>query len=139
MSEQPVRVSSVVWALVGLVATVGLSLGAYSVGQRMSGVSGEAVAGAAGGQAVMVSVNGGELFALNCAGCHGGKAEGGVGPALGVTKSWTQPVFSEAVLHGQAEGRTLSSLMPHFAETGFSGEPATPAQLEAVHNFIKSL
>ncbi|GAA3994939.1 hypothetical protein GCM10022631_01300 [Deinococcus rubellus] len=140
MDDERVKTSSLVWSLVGFVATIGLSLGAYTVGQRMSGVSGEALAGgAAEGQATQVSVNGGELFALSCAGCHGAKAEGGVGPNLAVTKSWALPVFSEAVLHGQAEGRTLSSIMPHFADTGLSGEPATPAQIEAIHNFIKSL
>lgn len=140
MDDERVKTSSLVWALVGFIATVSLSLGAYTVGQRMSGVSGEAVAGgAAGGQATQVSVNGSELFALSCSGCHGAKAEGGVGPNLAVTRSWALPVFSEAVLHGQAEGRSLSSIMPHFADTGLGGEPATPAQIEAIHNFIKSL
>ena len=143
MSDDSVRASSVLWALGGLVAAVGISLGAYTVGQRMSGVSGEALASAAEGSAtpvgVTVSVNGSELFALSCAGCHGAKAEGGVGPALAVTKGWEPPVFSEAVLHGKAGGRALSPLMPHFADTGLNGEPPTPAQIEALHNFIKSL
>ena len=139
MSDDSVKTSSVLWALGGLIAAVGISLGAYTVGQRMSGVSGEALASAAEGSATLVSVNGSELFALSCAGCHGAKAEGGVGPALAVTKGWELPVFSEAVLHGKAEGRALSPLMPHFADTGLNGEPPTPAQIEALHNFIKSL
>ena len=104
MNDDPVKVSS-------LVATAGLSVGAYVVGQNLSGVSGEALASAAPGQAAQVSVNGSELFALNCAGCHGAKAE----------------------------GRTPSPVMPHFADLNLNGEPLTDAQIEAIHNFIKSL
>lgn len=116
------------------------SYGAYKLGNSMSGIDTNAVvAEADSGAATTGSVNGSELYAGNCAGCHGGKAEGGMGPALAATKEWTAPQFKDAVLHGKSPHGELKSMMPHFGDSGFGGEPATDAQVEAIHNFVKSL
>lgn len=141
MSKEESISRGTVVGLSALTLLLGLgSYGAYRLGHSMSGVSDQAVAAAADtGKADTASVNGSDLFASNCASCHGGKAEGGMGPALAVTKGWTEPQFKDAVLHGKAPQGELKSMMPHFGDVGFGGEPATDAQVEAIHNYIKSL
>ncbi|AWN24309.1 cytochrome c, class I [Deinococcus irradiatisoli] len=121
--------------MVVLVTAVGIS--SYRTGLNLSGGQGAAGMAAASGPA---PVNGQALYAGNCAGCHGAGATGGIGPALKVTSGWTTPQFASAVLHGNIpEGRTLSPVMPRFAEAGFDGQPPTDEQLSAVHDYLKSL
>ncbi len=141
MSKKDSKGGNMVTGLGVLVLLLGVgSYGAYQLGHSLSGIDTQAVAVAAdSGKASTASVNGSEIFAVNCAGCHGAKAEGGAGPALAITKSWTEAQFKDAVLHGKAPQGELKSMMPRFGDSGFSGEPATDAQVEALHNYIKSL
>ncbi|ADY25376.1 cytochrome c class I [Deinococcus proteolyticus MRP] len=135
-----------VW-LLGLVLTIQIGWLAYSMGQGIAGRPFADGRGAAAG-ATMAAVdssapqpaNGPQLFAGNCAGCHGAKAEGGVGPSLKTAAGWTLAEFTEATLHGKTpDGRSLAPIMPHFADTGFSGEAATDQQLEAIHTYLGTL
>lgn len=75
-----------------------------------------------------------EKFAGTCAGCHGANAEGGVGPALKVTNTWTEAEFHAAVREGRAPDKTLSAMMPHFPTN-----QVTDADIANIHAFIKSL
>lgn len=65
-----------------------------------------------------------EIFASNCAGCHGAQAEGGIGPTL-VTdqgpKAWTLAQFTTVLRKGVVpEGRELSAVMPRFSDAQLS-------------------
>lgn len=133
--------------LLGIVLTIQVGWLAYSMGQ---GIANQPFPNGRGEQAgaTMTAVtpdtpqpaNGPELFAGNCAGCHGANAEGGVGPSLKTAGTWSLAEFTEATLHGKTpDGRTLAPVMPHFADTGFNGAPATDQQLEAIHNFLAGL
>lgn len=75
-----------------------------------------------------------EKFTATCAGCHGANAEGGVGPALKVTNTWTDAQFHTAIREGRAPDKTLSAMMPHFSTT-----QVTDADIANIHAFIKSL
>lgn len=80
------------------------------------------------------------LFATNCAGCHGAKAGGGVGPSLKDSAAWKYDLFKRAVLNGvDDKGKALKPMMPHFAQTGFGGKKPTDAQLKALQDYIKTV
>lgn len=104
-----------------------------------------AAAGGAGGAGMSAPtasapVNGQALYATNCAGCHGGQAQGGVGPALAASGAWPEADFREAVLRGHAPGgRELAPVMPRFGDTGLDGAPATNEQVDAIHAYVKGL
>ncbi|MFC4427216.1 c-type cytochrome [Deinococcus navajonensis] len=118
-----------------LAAVIGVT--SYRAGLNLSGNAGGAQMQAASGPA---PVNGQALFASNCAGCHGGQAQGGVGPALLDAKTWTTAAFNDSVLHGKhPSGRELAPVMPRFAQTGLDGAPPAPEQIEAIHAFVKGL
>jgi len=120
---------------VGLAAAIGIS--SYFSGVRLAGAGGGASMEAA---ATTTTVNGQAIYAGNCAGCHGGQAQGGMGPGLTGTKTWTEAAFSEAVLHGKHPGgRELAPVMPRFADTGLDGAPATEEQIKAIHAYVKGL
>lgn len=119
----------------GLAVAIGVS--SYYTGVRITGNEGGASMQAA---ATTTTVDGQALYAGNCAGCHGGQAQGGVGPGLGESAAWTEAAFSEAVLHGKHPGgRELAPVMPRFAETGLDGAPATEEQIKAIHAYVKGL
>jgi len=114
-----------------------IGFGSYRTGQEMAGHGGGADMAAAAGKPL---VNGQTLFASNCAWCHGAQAQGGIGPALSVIKSWPVADFASAMLHGKAPGgRELAPVMPHFAEVGLDGAPPTDEQVEALQAYIKQL
>lgn len=131
--------------LLGLVLTVQIGWMAYGMGTRIAEQPFPDGRGAAGATMTAADsapqpANGPELYAGNCAGCHGAQAEGGVGPGLSAAASWTLAEFTEATLHGKTpDGRELAPIMPHFADTGFSGEAATDQQLEAIHTYLGTL
>ncbi|WP_189088993.1 c-type cytochrome [Deinococcus ruber] len=116
-----------------------LLAGAYRTGTGLSGIHPQS--GTATAATLPAPADGSSLFAANCAGCHGPKAQGGVGPKLaGLVKPWTQMQFEHAVLDGKApEGRTLAPMMPHFRSAGFDGSPPTDAQLRALAQYLQSL
>ena len=120
-----------------LVLGAALGAGSYGVGHRLAGTGSGAVVAAASSAA---TPDGSVLYAGNCAGCHGAKAEGAVGPALKVVGGWSAAEFRHAVLDGKApEGRTLGVVMPRFATTGLDGAPPGDAQLDAIQAYVKTL
>lgn len=115
-----------------------IGVGAYQIGYyRLSGNQhGGAEMVATQGAA---PVNGQALFAASCAGCHGATGGGGVGPALKAAAAWPEGDFKEAMLNGVAPGgRKLSAVMPHFAQLGLDGNPATDEQVKAIHDYLAS-
>lgn len=116
-----------------------IGLGAYQIGfHRISGVQRGAGAEMTASQGP-APVNGQTLYVGNCAGCHGATAGGAVGPALAPAAAWDAAQFKEAVLHGKAPEKELAVTMPRFATTGLDGAPATDEQLNAIHDYLKSL
>ena len=116
-----------------------IGIGAYQIGfHRISGVQQGAGAAMSASQGP-APVNGQALYAGSCAGCHGGTAGGGLGPALTVTADWSADQFKEAVLHGKIPGRDLAPTMPRFATTGIDGAAPTDEQVNAIHEYISSL
>lgn len=93
-----------------------------------------------GGTAAQASGNvdsGKEVYVSNnCAGCHGGNAEGGFGPKLaGVVGKWTVEGFRNTLREGKTpEGKTLQSAMPHFAANQISDE-----KVADLHAFLSTL
>lgn len=73
-------------------------------------------------------------FATSCAGCHGANAEGGIGPKLNVTKTWSLEQFTAAVREGKAPEKTLSAVMPHF-----TAEQLSDAEMANIHAFLQTL
>ncbi|GAA0515418.1 cytochrome c [Deinococcus depolymerans] len=119
-----------------LVLGTALGVGSYGVGHRLAGTGSGAVVAAASA----ATPDGRVLYAGNCAGCHGTKAEGAVGPALKVVGAWNAADFRHAVLDGKTpEGRTLGVVMPRFATTGLDGAPPTDAQLAAIQAYVRTL
>lgn len=84
---------------------------------------------------------GGTLFASNCAGCHGAKAQGSVGPKLsGEVAGWSFSFFKRAVLTGVDNANVkLSPSMPRFGKVGFAGKKVSDAQLKNMQAFLKTL
>lgn len=75
-----------------------------------------------------------EKFAGTCGGCHGMEAQGGMGPALAVTKTWTDAQFTAAVREGKAPDKALGAVMPHFT-TGMLSD----TELANIHAFLKTV
>ncbi|WP_202912879.1 c-type cytochrome [Deinococcus kurensis] len=120
-----------------LVLGAALGAGSYGIGHRLAGTGSGAVVAAASSAS---TPDGSVLYAGNCAGCHGAKAEGAVGPALKVALGWSAADFRHAVLDGTTpEGRTLGVVMPRFATTGLDGAPPTETQLDAIQAYVKTL
>ncbi|GAA5500637.1 hypothetical protein Dxin01_00361 [Deinococcus xinjiangensis] len=121
------------------VLAVLIGIGAYQIGYyRISGTQGGAAMSANTNTAA--PLNGQTLYAGNCAGCHGATATGAVGPSLVPTGTWPLPDFKEAMLNGVAPGgKKLSAVMPHFAQQGLDGAPATDEQVKAIHDYLASL
>lgn len=97
---------------------------ASSGGAAAAGGSGDASAGK-------------EVFASNCAGCHGADAKGQVGPNLTTAdgpKAWDDAAFLTAIRAGKTPEKTLQPMMPRFTEAQVSDKQAAD-----VHAFIKSL
>ncbi len=126
-------------------AFIGAAFGFAAVALSVLGyVTGVNVAGSPPAVTVLqagAAPRGADLFAANCAGCHGASAQGAVGPKLaGLVRPWTDTAFADAVLDGRApDGRTLAAMMPHFRTAGFDGSAPTPAQLTALHAYLKGL
>ncbi|GGS30198.1 c-type cytochrome [Deinococcus knuensis] len=116
-------------------ATVSLGVWGYRTGQGLAGTGGATVT------AVHATVPDGQtLFAGNCAGCHGAQGQGGLGPALKAPAAWAAPDFQRAVMQGVTpDGRTLGAVMPRIAQVGLDGQDATPEQLAALQEYLKTL
>lgn len=88
----------------------------------------EAAAGEANAEA------GKTVYAGTCAGCHGTEGQGGVGPKLDMTKTWSDAEFTAAIREGKAPEKELSPVMPRFAEAQLSAQ-----QIADVHAHLKTL
>lgn len=132
-----------VWLLL-IVLTIQVGSIAYNMGKSVAAQpfpngKGGATAGALA-ETDAKPINGTQLYVGNCGGCHGGKGEGGLGPSLQAASAWALADFSKATLHGSTpDGRELAPVMPRFADAGLDGAPAEDAQLEAIHNYLKTL
>lgn len=137
MSEKMFSGTEIVTGIAFTVVSALIGIGAYQIGfhnlSRADHSSGGAEMIAAPKEA---PINGQSLYMGNCAGCHGAKAEGAVGPALKASSGWTNEQFAEAVLHGKAPTRELSAVMPRFETSGLDGAPATPEQLKAIQEYL---
>lgn len=104
------------------------SSGASSTESTDTAATSEAAAGEANAEA------GKTVYAGTCAGCHGTEGQGGVGPKLDMTKTWSDAEFTAAVREGKAPEKELSPVMPRFAEAQLSAQ-----QIADVHAHLKTL
>lgn len=132
-SDKGFSVREVMVAVTLVVVAIGIGVGSYRTGLGIAGSQGAQMSA----PLAAAPVNGAQVFAASCGGCHGAQAGGGIGPALASSRTWSDTEFAAAVLHGQApEGRQLSVVMPRFAETGLNGEPVTEEQLRVIRAFV---
>ncbi|WP_082506309.1 cytochrome c [Deinococcus sp. Leaf326] len=109
--------------------------GAAASGAASSGAPSETGASnAADGDAAA----GQQVFAGNCAGCHGQNAQGGIGPSLVVAtdgpKAWTLAQFTTVLREGRTPERTLGAVMPRFSAAQISDQ-----QVADIQAYIKTL
>lgn len=100
--------------------------------------------GALGAQAAPSTKLGSDLYAANCAGCHGQKAQGGVGPKLaGDAAGWKYDLFKRAVLRGVDDhGKQLGVMMPRWGQTGFQGhggKTPTDDEVKSIQLYLKGI
>ena len=79
--------------------------------------------------AVVVAVDGAQVYKANCAGCHGGNGGGGIGPQLrdgAVISAFPDAASQVEFINGGAPG------MPAF------GDRLSAAELEAVVEFTRT-
>lgn len=78
-----------------------------------------------------------ELFASNCAGCHGANGEGNIGPSLVAAngpKDWTLAQFTTALREGKTPEKELAPTMPRFSDAQL-----TDSDIANVQAYIKTL
>ncbi|WP_052352057.1 c-type cytochrome [Deinococcus pimensis] len=120
---------------------VGAAISGYVVGRAIER-PGIVVSDASTPAPARVAVLSGDgLFSANCGGCHGARAQGGVGPKLaGLVKGWDEQTFRSAVLDGKGEGgRALAPMMPRFGSTGLGGHVPTDEEIEALYRHLRQL
>ena len=95
------------------------------------------------GGAATAAVSGQSIYQSNCAGCHGAKAQGGVGPSLHEAGGWSYALFSRAMLKDLDDhGQKLKAPMPWWGKVGFMGDggkPPSAAEIRALQAYIKTL
>ncbi|OLV16746.1 c-type cytochrome [Deinococcus marmoris] len=78
-----------------------------------------------------------ELYAGNCAGCHGADGGGGIGANLKLPngpKSWTETQFHTVLREGKLpDGTELNAIMPRFAVT-----QVTDADIANIFAYVKT-
>lgn len=74
-----------------------------------------------------------KLYDSTCAGCHGPKAQGGIGPSLKNTASWKYDLFKRALKQSKDDkGVALKPMMPKF--------PAlTDDQMKSIQMHLKAV
>lgn len=82
------------------------------------------------------------IYAANCAGCHGAKAQGGIGPNLKEAGGWKYDLFKRALLQGKDDhGVALKAPMPKWTN-GFApntGKAPTDDQMKSLQLFLKTV
>ncbi|WP_164473545.1 c-type cytochrome [Deinococcus psychrotolerans] len=83
------------------------------------------------------------IYTANCAVCHGAKGQGGIGPALSDSATWSSALFSRSLLKGiNDHGKAFKAPMPTFGKVGFASSPKkapTTAQIKALQAYLKTL
>ena len=87
--------------------------------------------------------SGAMIYTANCAGCHGAKAQGNVGPELHEAAGWSAAIFRRALLnYVDDKGVALKAPMPNWGKTGFKGDKGkapTTAELTNLQAYLKTL
>ena len=83
------------------------------------------------------------IYTTNCAGCHGAKAQGGIGPKLaGDAANWSFALFRRAMLkYVDDHGQPLHPPMPNWGKIGFKGDkgkPPTDAEIRNLQAYLKT-
>ncbi|WP_189088421.1 c-type cytochrome [Deinococcus ruber] len=83
------------------------------------------------------------IYTTNCAGCHGAKAQGGVGPSLHEAAGWKFALFQRAMLKDvDDKGVPLKAPMPNWGKVGFAGDHGkapTKAEITDLQAYLKTL
>lgn len=86
---------------------------------------------------------GGAIYTSNCAGCHGAKAQGQVGPNLHEAAGWSYALFKRAMLKAvDDKGVALKPPMPVWGKIGFKGDNGkapTDAEMQNLQAYLKTL
>jgi len=87
--------------------------------------------------------SGAAIYTANCAGCHGAKAQGNVGPSLHEAAGWSAPIFARSMLkHVDDQGVALKAPMPNWGKIGFKGDKGkapTAAEIANLQGYLKTL
>ena len=87
--------------------------------------------------------SGAATYTANCAGCHGPKAKGNVGPALQEAAGWSAAIFKRAMLKDvDDKGVALKPPMPNWGKIGFGGDKGkapTTAEIANLQAYLKTL
>jgi len=87
--------------------------------------------------------SGAAIYTANCAGCHGAKAQGGVGPSLHEAAHWSGAIFARAMLKDvDDKGVALKAPMPNWGKIGFMGDKGkapTAAEIANLQGYLKTL
>ncbi|WP_424952277.1 c-type cytochrome [Deinococcus sp.] len=87
--------------------------------------------------------SGAAIYTANCAGCHGAKAQGNVGPNLHEAANWAPPIFARAMLkYVDDKGVPLKAPMPNWGKVGFQGDKGkapTTAEIANLQAYLKTL
>ncbi|WP_293912071.1 cytochrome c [Deinococcus sp.] len=83
------------------------------------------------------------IYQTNCAGCHGAKAQGNIGPTLvGEVAGWAPALFQRALLKSlDDKGAMLKAPMPQWGKIGFKGDKGkapTTAELQDLQAYLKT-
>ena len=87
--------------------------------------------------------SGGATYTANCAGCHGAKGQGNVGPNLHEAAGWTAKQFQGAMLrYVDDKGVKLRPTMPNWGKIGFMGDKGkapTATEIANLQAYLKTL
>jgi mono/diheme cytochrome c family protein len=87
--------------------------------------------------------SGAATYAANCAGCHGAKAQGNIGPSLHEAAHWSGAIFARAMLKNVDDnGRALKPPMPNWGKMGFMGDKGkapTATEIANLQGYLKTL
>ncbi|GGJ61553.1 c-type cytochrome [Deinococcus aquiradiocola] len=98
----------------------------------------------AGTSLAAVNVKSGQaIYTANCAGCHGAKAQGNVGPNLHEAAGWSAAIFRRAMLKSVDDhGVALKAPMPNWGKIGFAGDKGkapTTTEISNLQAYLKTL
>ncbi len=87
--------------------------------------------------------SGATIYTANCAGCHGAKAQGNIGPNLHEAAHWSGAIFARAMLKDvDDKGVALKAPMPNWGKIGFMGDKGkapTATEIANLQGYLKTL